>query len=332
MIFRVLAILAWLLGASRFARAEAPTTLRVSVLASENGKFGAITKQWADAITGRIPVKVDVHYDGKDGDEPTVVKRLEHGQTDIATIAQIGFQKVATDLRVLELPLLFRDERELDAVRAALADDLALRLAKHDLVLLGWFDNDWSYLLSRKPLAGIGSLAGFSFGASPDDPIATAFLGKLGGKAQPRRDRIDTWLTLAEGKLDVALVAPLEAHVLSLHDKMKFRSAIPIARTVGVMVIRKQAWDALPEPQQRAIVEETLALEKRSRALTQEGVAWAFGEFAKKKVRVDKLAPAFVAKMEKAAKQVAADGDDKLYSAALHKKIVAQLAGRRGKK
>src|SRR5262245_50654489 len=105
--------------------ARAQQVLKVATLAPEGSAWMKLFNDWKGAIERRTTgqVKVKFYAGGVAGDERDVVRKMRLGQMGGAAITAVGLGLIQPDVRVLELPFLFRDESELDLVRSKLDAD-----------------------------------------------------------------------------------------------------------------------------------------------------------------------------------------------------------------
>jgi len=114
------------------------------------------------------------------GDEKDVIRKMRLGQLNGAGFTGFGLGEILPELRILELPYLFRDDAEIDYVTSQLTDYFSRALAERGFILLGWADVGWIYFLSDKPVAEPADLKGLKVWMWEGDPLALAFFAELG--------------------------------------------------------------------------------------------------------------------------------------------------------
>src|SRR5258706_14585884 len=133
---------------------EQPQTLKIATLAPEGSSWVNLLHAWGRAVEEHTSGKVKVKFfaGGVAGDERDFVKKMKLGQLNGAVVTGIGLGLMASDVRVLELPMLFNDYTELDYVRNALHKDFAQRFEAKGYELLSWGDVGPVHIFSNIPI------------------------------------------------------------------------------------------------------------------------------------------------------------------------------------
>ncbi len=150
----------------------APVELRVGTIAPEGSAYATCAGAMRDAMhrAAGPGLRIKLFLGAALGDEQTMLgKTLEgkHQQATGVTMATVA--TAVPELALFDLPFLFENEAEVDAV---LASDVRERvraiLARHDLELIGLLDAGWRHLASRRrPIATPGDLAGLRVRSQP---------------------------------------------------------------------------------------------------------------------------------------------------------------------
>jgi TRAP-type C4-dicarboxylate transport system substrate-binding protein len=88
-------------------------------------------------------VKVTYFFGGKHGDEREAVRKMKLGHLHGAALTGVGLGQIQSSVRVLELPFLFKDAKEVDHVRGKLATDFEKDFDRAGYALFAWFDVGW---------------------------------------------------------------------------------------------------------------------------------------------------------------------------------------------
>jgi len=184
------------------------------------------------------------------GDEKDVIRKIRLGQLKGAGFTGFGLGEILPELRILELPYLFRDDAEIDYITSQLTDYFSRALAERGFVLLGWADVGWIYFLSDKPVAEPTDLKGLKVWMWEGDPLALAFFAELGQSPVPLSIN-DVHLSLQTGLIDAVYCSPLAALVLQWFIRLKYISDIPFTNSIGAVLVDRKMFDKLsPELQQ----------------------------------------------------------------------------------
>src|SRR5215471_18875026 len=141
------------------AQAE-PVEIKIATLAPEGSAWAKIMaeggRRMEEKTNGRIRVKY--FFSGQQGDERDVVRKMKLGQIDGAALTAVGLGLIKSDVRVLELPFLFKSDRQLDYVRDKMAPDFEQQFLNAGYVLLSWGDVGWVHLFTNQPINGVADL------------------------------------------------------------------------------------------------------------------------------------------------------------------------------
>lgn len=260
-------ILAALLYPSAFVFAE--VTLKYATLAPENTVWAKTIKKCVDEIAEKThgQVQIKVFYGGIAGDEPSVMRKLRTGTIDIASFTGQTLGSVVPESRLLELPYFFENTKQIDAVVAKLYPELAKKFLNQGLVLAGWGENGFVYLMSKnKPITKYADMQGVKIWAPKGDPLVKAMLAEYG--LVPVYLGFEAVLPqLKTGGIDAFYAPPYGAIGLQWFREAKFITNSRLANAAGGTLLAKSAYDKLTD-EQKKIVHTTL--EKYAYQLTLE--------------------------------------------------------------
>ncbi|MCB1147594.1 MAG: TRAP transporter substrate-binding protein DctP, partial [Leptospiraceae bacterium] len=125
-------------------------------------------------------LKVQIFYGGVAGEETTVLKKLKAGMIDMASFTGIALGNEVSEVRLLELPMFFNNEKQVDAVVKALYPDFEKKFQQRGFVLAGWGESGFVYLMSQKPIQRIEDMKGTKIWAPKGDPLVKSMLAEFG--------------------------------------------------------------------------------------------------------------------------------------------------------
>lgn len=261
------------LSAVAFALAATPLfaeiTLKYATLAPENTVWARTIKKCVDEIAAKTngEVKVRVFYGGIAGDEPSVMRKLRTGTIDIASFTGQTLGSVVPESRLFELPFFFESFKQIDAVVAKVYPDLSQKFLAQGLVLAGWGENGFVYLMSKnKPITRVADMQGVKIWAPKGDPLVKAMLSEYG--LVPVYLGFEAVLPqLKTGGIDAFYAPPYGAIGLQWFREAKYITNSRLANAVGATLLAKSAYDKLTDAQ-KTIVHTTL--EKYAHELTVE--------------------------------------------------------------
>ncbi len=248
---------------------SAEITLKYATLAPENTIWAKVIKRCVDEISAKTngEVKVRVFYGGIAGDEPSVMRKLRTGTIDIASFTGQTLGTVVPESRLFELPFFFDNFSQLDAVVAAIYPDLSKKFLAQNLVLAGWGENGFVYLMSKnKPIVRASDMQGVKIWAPKGDRLVLAMLSEYG--LVPVFLGFEAVLPqLKTGGIDAFYAPPYGAIGLQWFREAKYITNARLANAAGATLLSKSAYDKLTDAQ-KTIVHTTL--EKYARELTLE--------------------------------------------------------------
>ncbi|MGD9224329.1 MAG: TRAP transporter substrate-binding protein DctP, partial [Desulfobacteraceae bacterium] len=163
------------------AHAE-PTKIKAAVVTPEGSTWVKVLRQMAADISRRTSGAVDfvIYAGGVSGDEADVMRKMRVNRIQAAGFSGVGLGIIVPELRVLEAPLLFRNDQEVDAVRDQLFDHFTQAFSKKGFVLLGFTEGGWVYLFSRKNLSKPTDFKSAKMWVWKGDRVAENFLHNFG--------------------------------------------------------------------------------------------------------------------------------------------------------
>jgi TRAP-type C4-dicarboxylate transport system substrate-binding protein len=249
------AFLALLPGAAA-AAPPASVELKIATLAPRNSAWAKAMDdgaRQADAkTTGRV--KLRYFYAGQQGDERDMVRKMAAGQLDGAVLTAVGMGIIVPEVRVLELPTLFRSVEELDAVRDALTPTFEKRFADKGYILVSWGDVGWIHTFSTQKYDTLEKMKQAKVWVWTDDPLTRAMQQRLGINGIPLA--LPAVLSaLQTGAIDTCAASPLAAIALQWYTKIKYASDTPVSYAIGGFIIRKDVFAMLSAEDQKAFLD-----------------------------------------------------------------------------
>lgn len=255
LVLSALCAAALLATGARPARAD-NLEVKMATLAPKGSAWAKVMEKGARNVDEKTAgrVKFKYFFGGQQGGERDVVRKMRGGTLDGAAVTAVGLGLIKGDVRVLELPFLFRTDKELDYVREKMQPEFTKQFDDAGFVLLSWGDVGWVHLYSNAPINGRADLAKMKMWAWTDDPIVRALFKRLGVNGVPL-DVPDVMPSLNQGLINACYGSPLAAVALQWYTKVKYATSVPIAYSIGAMVIRKDMWAKI-SPEDQTIIRE----------------------------------------------------------------------------
>lgn len=252
----ILCLLAWSLLFPAWASAE-KHTLRIATLAPDGSSWVKVMNAfaWEVGMKSNKKLEIKLYTGGRMGDEKVVVRKIELDSLQGGAITSIGLAQINSSLLSLQLPFLFNNNKELQAVRKHLHQRLKQKLLDKGFVLLGWGDLGYVYLFSKLKLASVEDLKKAKIWAWTDDPLTNQFA--TAGNLTPRQlGLLHVRQGLQTGTVDTVVGTPLTLIAMQWHSYVKYRIAYRFAIGIGATVISKKSFDRLP-PNLQTILKTT---------------------------------------------------------------------------
>src|SRR5437773_12364155 len=107
----------WLVTLAPAARAQ--SVFKIATLAPEGSSWMKLYHEWANNVEKRTSGRVKIKFfaGGVQGDEREAVQKMRGGLINGAGVTGVGLGQINEEVRVLELPFLFKTYDEIDHIR-----------------------------------------------------------------------------------------------------------------------------------------------------------------------------------------------------------------------
>ncbi|HKY62056.1 MAG TPA: TRAP transporter substrate-binding protein DctP [bacterium] len=251
-----LAILGLALSAGS-AQAVAEHEIKLSVLAPEGStwvkEMEAMSQDLQTQSGGRLALKI--YAGGVSGDERDVLRKMRIGQVHAAAFTGVGLGQIVPSVRILELPMLFRNYQEVDYVKGKLQPEFEKQFEASGFILLGWAEAGFVNIFSNKPIANKDDMKGVKMWAWEGDPLVKAMYESLGIVPIPLA-LPDVLTSLQTNLIDGVYGPPLGIIALQWFTKVKYMTDVNLANSTGGLLITKAQFNKLP-PDLQAMLKAT---------------------------------------------------------------------------
>lgn len=285
--------------------AHAQVELKMATLAPKGSAWAKILEKGGKDIEAQTAgrVKVKYFFSGQQGDERDVVRKMTSGNLDGAALTAVGLGLIKGDVRVLELPFLFTNDKQVDYVRDAMKADFEQQFDSAGYVLLAWGDVGWTHIYTNIPINNKADLAKAKMWAWKDDPIVRALFKGLGINGVPLGVP-DVYPQLQTGGIDACYGSPLAAVALQWYTKVKFATTTPISYSIGAMVVRKDVFTKLSAEDQKTIRTSSAAMGAELLAMVRKDNERAKKAMQKAGVKFVETPAALVAELQSEGQKV----------------------------
>jgi TRAP-type C4-dicarboxylate transport system substrate-binding protein len=234
-----------------------PLIIKFATLAPEGSTWMNTMRDLEKVIKekskGRLGFRI--YAGGVAGDELDVLKKIRIGQIHCAGFSGVGFGQILPMVRVLDLPFLFRDDREVELVQNEMEGFFGDRFREKGFEFLAWAEVGDVHLFSQSPIRKVSDMARLKVWAWTGDPIAKETFSAMG--TNPILLAIaDVTTALNTGMIDTVYAPPLGALALQWNLYTKFMTSLPLAHSTGAVLMAKNLWAKIPPDLQKTVKEE----------------------------------------------------------------------------
>ena len=233
-----------------------PVIIKFATLAPEGTPWMNIMEEMNREVQEKSGGQVAFRFyaGGVAGDERDVIRKIRINQLHGGTFSGFGLGEVLPEIRVLELPLLFRDGQEADHVATALFEHFATAFAQKHFVLLALNDAGSVYVFAKDPIRTKADMARSKIWTWQGDPLPQAIF-KAYGIVPVSLPLPNVLPSLQSGLIDACYGTPLSILALQWFTKVKYRTSLSITNVMGALVLSDALWQQLSADQQTLVLE-----------------------------------------------------------------------------
>jgi TRAP-type C4-dicarboxylate transport system substrate-binding protein len=236
--------------------ADKGTLIKLGTLAPEGSSwmktFNGINKEVMKKTENKVQFRI--YPGGILGDEMDMLRKLKIGQIQGVALTSAGLSTLFKEMDVLQVPFLFQNYDEVDAVLKKMDSFFRKGLDDNGYALLGWSEAGFVYLMSTVPVPGLAELKKAKVWIWEDSPMAKAIFDEAGVKAIPLTIP-DVLVGLQTGLVEVVYAPPTAAISLQWFTKIKYFTDVPLLYLSGGVVVKKDIFRQIPQASQNLVLE-----------------------------------------------------------------------------
>lgn len=248
--FTALPALTALLGLvpGTFATANEQQVLRVAVAIPRTQELAIDVKKYNEKLSALTDnaVQVRVYWGGAAGDDLDVLRKMKTGQMDAAPLLLELVSSFVRQALVLNSPGLFTNYKQVDAVREELTPAMDTEAYENGFKIMAWGDVGRLRLLSKEPVETLTNFKSARPWLYPQSQVLKEFYRLIGATGVPL-SVLEVYGALQTNMIDVAWTSAVIGAALQWHTGTRYISEQSLGFISGAFVIRRGAWDALPE-------------------------------------------------------------------------------------
>jgi TRAP-type C4-dicarboxylate transport system substrate-binding protein len=265
---RLLVVASLLASSSAIAQ---PQEIRIATLAPSGTPWMEILERGAHEVADKTEQRIKIKYygGGQQGDEKDYIRKIKLGQLDGAALTALGLSQIEPSILVLQLPLLFETNDEVDYVATKMWPYFRAKFEKHGFRLGERGEIGWIHFFSKEKVMSLSDLKKQKVPVLGADQLASTIASKLEFNGVPLGiPEIDA--ALAAGRVNACFSSPLGAIALQWHTKVKYMSATPMVYGIGATVTSLDAVKKIPAADQKIVDAVAKRNQKKARALIRK--------------------------------------------------------------
>ncbi|MBI4040475.1 MAG: TRAP transporter substrate-binding protein DctP [Deltaproteobacteria bacterium] len=306
--------------------------IKMAILAPEGTTWMNIMNQFNAELEKETKgaVKFKIYAGGVLGDEIDVVRKMRIGQVHAGGFTGVGLGQIVPAVRVLELPFLFNNESEIDAVTSQLKSYYEAEFEKKGFVFLGWAEAGFVNVYANKPVTTLEDLKKIKMWAWEGDPLVKALASAYG--VVPVSLAITDVLTSLQTRLiDSFYAPPLAAIALQWFTKVKYMTEPYLANATGALIMTKSQFKKLSLEVQGVVKKVSEKYSKIIIAATRKDNQSSYAVLQKHGIQFVKAPDAEVQKLKEVSVKVQKALVGKLYDQALLDRVLSIVESHRKK-
>ncbi len=230
--------------------------LKIGTLAPEGSTwvkaFRDINRELGEKTGNQVAIRI--FPGGVLGDEEDMLRKIKVGQIQGGFFSGGGLGLIFKDIKILVIPSLFENYKEVDAVMAKMSGHFEKGIEDNGFKIMGWAESGFIYLFSKHPIKGAADLRKGKVWIWEDTAIGRAVFKELGINGIPLGIP-DVLVSLQTGMIDTVYASPGAAISMQWFTRVSYMTDVPLSYSVGAAVLQKSAFEKIP-PALRGTVEE----------------------------------------------------------------------------
>lgn len=290
-------------------------TIKFATLAPEGSTWITIMKEYDAAIRkesgGRLGFKI--YAGGVAGDEKDVIRKMRMNQFQSAGITGLGMGEIAKDVRLLDMPFLFKNHGEVDYVMNQFDGEFKKSFENNGFVVLGWAEVGFVYIFTNTPVYRVSDLKNVKMWAWEGDPVADAAFKTLGVNYIPL-SITDVLQSVQTKMINGFYNVPLATVSLQWYTAVKYMLDYPLTNSSGSVVISKREFDKMPKDLQDILLKNGKTYMRKLTELSRKDNVKSIEVLKKNKIQFTSPDPKEVATYDEIGKRARLSLVGKLYT------------------
>jgi tripartite ATP-independent transporter DctP family solute receptor len=294
------------LAATADAADFAERTVKVSYVVPKDHPYGLGIAKFTDLVAAKTGGKMKVrgYADGQLGAEVQSLSAAKGGVLEMAVVSTAAAATTVKDFGLFDLPYLFNDSKEADAILDGAVGQRALgKLMDTGLFGLCYWENGFRHVTnSRRPIQKLEDFKGLKI-RTIQNPVFIDVFNTLGANATPLA------FTEVYSALDSKAIDGQETPYSSIYTSRFFEVQKYVSETkhiygAAVVVVSRKLWDALSSDEKKALQEGCNEARDYERSVNREQDPKLVAELKAKGMQYNDVRPEERARIRDALKPV----------------------------
>jgi tripartite ATP-independent transporter DctP family solute receptor len=294
-------------------------TLKLAFQSAKEHPIGMGAQKFADLVSQKTAghITVQLFPNGTLGGDVQTISALQGGIVDMTVLSSGILAQQAKEFVIFDLPFLFSDGREADAVvDGPIGKRLADKLVDRGLIGLGYWELGFRNLTnSRRPVAKLEDFSGLKVRVI-QSPIYVELFNTLGSNSVPMPFP-EVYPALEQKVVDGQENPLISVELSKFYEVQQYLSITRHIYSALSILISKKTWDKLSKEEQKAIQDAATESQVYQRQVARGEDEKALTRL-QKTMKVNTVAPAELARIREKIKPVfdkfAKDAGDPLLS------------------
>lgn len=246
-------------------------TIKFATLAPEGTSWMNVMREFDAAVRKETGGKVGfrIYAGGVQGDEKVVLRKIKSGQLQAGGFTGVAMGEIASQVRILDTPFLFRTYAEIDHIYEKFDEEFRKAFDDNGYVLLGWAEVGFVHVFTNTYIARPQDLKSLKMWTWEGDPIAETFFRELGISPIPLA-MTDVMTSLQTGLIDAFYTSPYAALTLQWYTRAKYMVDVPLADAAGAVLVSRKFFDRIPPDLQEVVLRNGKVFFKRLVQMTRK--------------------------------------------------------------
>lgn len=253
-------------------------TLKIATLSPPGSAWMVAMEAAGERIAAETEGRVALRFypGGVMGDDTAVLRKIRFGQLQGAALTTGALQNDFTDVQLYNLPMLFRDFEEVDALRAQFDPQLLAGLEEAGWVAFGFAEAGFAHAMSKVEVTTLSEARALKVWFPSGDAGAEAALRGFGLTPVPL-GIADVLPGLQTQLIDAIAAPPVAAVALQWFTQLRAVLDLPFMYVYGTLALQRKAFERLSVEDQavlrRVLTETFSAIGARNRADHKQAMA-----------------------------------------------------------